>query len=518
MFTSPVTDSLETVTFPVSDKLETITSPVLETSHVVISPVTDTSPTVTSVVSASSHAVTSPVSDTSKTLTSPIANVSHTLTSFVSKTLQTVTSPVTQTPPRVTSPLIKTSESVTSLETKTSQRVTSPVLYTTLTTTSTTTQPSRSSPTSSTTTTTTTSTTTRPAIPTKELLQCQNGGTYDGIKCICTEFFYGPLCEYVIERFPPVEAVDTFVEVEVKFEQEYSEELNDTNSETFKEFEENFKIKMNSVYQNVTGFKEVIILSIRKGSIIVDHKVIVEVKVMEDVNVTAEYEKIFEEVQTKLEDKLEEEKNCTDPLCMSSVDVKPGPTITLEEFCIATVPEGFTAYYTPLVNAEGLTCVSFCENESPKYVNCNTGRCTIRKNQGPHCLCPETSQYIYTSSNCAGRISKSAVYGGIGTAIVILAIIVITVGVLLFRKDWKKAESDDYDRSILQSEYQTGNRYGLCNVLETSKEEEFYRYTVPKIINFTTTLENIDPSLNVTTKRPEVIHTSGVASYTSHDT
>ncbi|XP_077117869.1 uncharacterized protein LOC143774306 [Ranitomeya variabilis] len=51
--------------------------------------------------------------------------------------------------------------------------------------------------TTSTTTSTTTTTTTR-----SNTIVCMNGGTYDGIKCICPEFFFGALCDFTAEEIP----------------------------------------------------------------------------------------------------------------------------------------------------------------------------------------------------------------------------------------------------------------------------------------------------------------------------
>ncbi|CAJ0959542.1 unnamed protein product [Ranitomeya imitator] len=235
-----------------------------------------------------------------------------------------------------------------------------------------------------------------------------------------------------------VEKVEASLNVTVKFNQPFNESLNDNSSPEYKKFETEFKVKMTSVYQNVAGYKEVQIESIRSGSIIVDHKVIVEVTFKEGVNVTEECEEIFKEVEMKLN---EDTNNCTDDLCFTEVTVTPGPLVTTDGICQEKIPEGFRDFYTPLVTVDGLTCVSYCEQTSPQYVNCNSGSCNIKKGQGPHCLCPETDLYIYTSSDCAGKLSKSGVYGGIGTAIAVLAIIVITVIVLLVREHKKKKMS-----------------------------------------------------------------------------
>ncbi|XP_056426181.1 mucin-3B-like isoform X2 [Hyla sarda] len=270
---------------------------------------------------------------------------------------------------------------------------------------------------------------------------------------------------------------------------------------------------MDSVYKNIPGYKGVEILSIRPGSIIVDHKVIAAVEIKKDVNVTEECEKIFKDVGMSLE---ENKDNCTGNLCISEVlQLKPEPAVTLVDFCSKTLPAGFSAFYTPLITSEGLTCVSYCDQESPKYVNCNNGICNIKKDQGPLCLCPDIDQYIYTSSDCAGRLSKSGVYGGIGAAIVLLAIMTIAVSVFLFRERKKRKAGDQYDESTFIREDEENIQYGFSNPPIYSDEEEYHQCVISQNIDFNPSLEKVDMSLKVKIKRPDIIYTSSGSHVTS---
>ncbi|XP_075061901.1 mucin-3A-like [Mixophyes fleayi] len=300
----------------------------------------------------------------------------------------------------------------------------------------------------------------------------------------------------------PFKAINTSLEVQLKINKEYSESLNDTKTPEYKEFELEFKTEMSSVYSNVPGYKDVEILSIRKGSIVVDHKVIAEVEIKEDINVTEEYKTILEQVKIDL---TAEKDNCTGKLCIADIlELKQVEPPSINDLCETRIPEGFRRFYSPLLTSEGLTCVSFCEPKSSKYENCNGGKCEIQQHIGPKCFCPNTDQYIYTSPKCTGRISKLGVYGGIGTAICLLIIIIITGAFFLVRTMRKKSCEEN---ELFDDKDEKYVKYGISSLytqLEDGEENSSWRTWFSKG-EFRPSLEKIDPSIKVKIKRPETV-------------
>ncbi|KAG8139796.1 hypothetical protein E2320_002551, partial [Naja naja] len=135
---------------------------------------------------------------------------------------------------------------------------------------------------------------------------CLNGGIYDGIKCICNEdLFYGPRCEFLVDVIPVTELhlnVTITVEAQVKVtNREYNKSLEDLSSYYSLEIQAHFKKQMKDVYGAVPGYLDVEILRMRKGSIIVDHKIIFQVTIENNQTmIQQQMAKITEEVRHSL--------------------------------------------------------------------------------------------------------------------------------------------------------------------------------------------------------------------------
>ncbi|KAM8972527.1 uncharacterized protein RCH25_018256 [Pelodytes ibericus] len=347
-------------------------------------------------------------------------------------------------------------------------------------------------------------------------LPCQNGGTYDDNKCKCFDEFYGPLCEFIVDRLPVAVVVEAKVEVEVKIVNvEFSQELADNTTDTYKDFEHNFKIEMNVLYKDISGFKGVNIKSIKKGSVLVDHDIIVEAVYKEDESITAQYEKIFQNVDKTLE--ALKDQNCTtgegselclDPGATQTVKVPPK---TEEELCKAAVIPGFEQYFAPVVTSDGLICASSCDPISKTYYNCSLGSCQIQNQKGPHCLCPDTDSYLYTGSRCQGRVLKAGLYGGVGAAIAVLLIIIATVVFLMIRLK-KRKERDDFNTDPDDSWYNDNQsdwsaERGFTNISgggEAEADELSGNDSTSRRERFQPALENVNTSIEVKIQRPVI--------------
>ncbi|CAJ0964576.1 unnamed protein product [Ranitomeya imitator] len=237
---------------------------------------------------------------------------------------------------------------------------------------------------------------------------------------------------------------------------------------------------MKVVYKDVPGYKDVKILSIRNGSVMVDYDVIIEIEFKSDINVTQQYKDVLKDVETGM----------SSIVCKSSEDVKISNCISDEfqitetndlksekELCLTNISAGFQDFYEPIVGETGLVCVSQCDAVSTKYTNCQDGICQIMNNTGPHCLDPFASDE---------------------------------------EKDWYDDKEEDWNA-------------GINNLVEyvNNVDQDFSKDSFSSREKFKPNLEAIDTTHEVKIQRPQVSHSlsdlqdsmgmeSPIASYLQH--
>ncbi|XP_078526287.1 mucin-3A-like [Lissotriton helveticus] len=271
---------------------------------------------------------------------------------------------------------------------------------------------------------------------------CQNGGTFDSIKCVCTEDFYGDVCQYPVDEIG-VATVQVEVAVEVTItNQEFTPQLMNINSEEYKVFERHFKSEMIKVYRNVPGLKYVEILSVRAGSIIVDHKVLMELELKPIITIQENYKEVVTILKEELKVFIQSQPSCNqsnpDTICLSnSTNVSEVVPPTETELCQWKAPANYSQFYFPYYfDGSSLRCVTHCRRGVPDAINCNHGECRLLRT-GPRCFCQELDTYWYEGDNCSSRINKIAVYGGFGAALGVVLIVIITLAILLHKSKKK---------------------------------------------------------------------------------
>ncbi|OCT90550.1 mucin-3B isoform X1 [Xenopus laevis] len=228
----------------------------------------------------------------------------------------------------------------------------------------------------------------------------------------------------------PIDRVTVPVKVTLRIlNRDFTPSLTDTTSVEYMEFEKQFRAEVLTVYSKIIGFKDIKIESLRAGSIIVDHNVIVEAENNGNITLTDLYNTIFQEVENALQ-KLQSNKCSEDSFCMGESNIITRPPPTGEEFCREVIEPGYWEFYSPIFTSNGLFCVSQCSVESPQYLNCNGGDC-IMSRRGPKCLCPSTDIYMYIYAQCNGKVHKAVLYGGVGATLAVLLILIVTLGILL---------------------------------------------------------------------------------------
>ncbi|XP_075434101.1 mucin-3A-like isoform X3 [Ascaphus truei] len=367
---------------------------------------------------------------------------------------------------------------------------------------------------------------------------CQNGGYYDGIKCICNENYIGPLCEYFAGRCEnggyfdgskcdcargytgptcqfaedtiTIDKVDTTVKVEVKISSRtFTEELTDVNTPEYKDFVREFNLQMKGIYSQVSGFKDIKIIQIRNGSIVVDHDVIVETDYKS--NITEEYQTIYQNITHSLNRAAQSTLECNSStfLCfdanatkVTEMEVNFDPA----EWCKSVSPPENANYYYPYTSDKGLICVTNCTEGILGTMNCHYGQCRVLPKSGPSCECHDTTDFWYSGQTCDTRISRPGVIGGVTAAACILIIIFIIALIIFQRRRGKwniftKSRFAGYDSWVdEESPWFSSETFIVKN--PNARGHEGINPGLSKEY-FRPNLETVDTNLKIQTKRPE---------------
>ncbi|XP_067879686.1 mucin-17-like [Heterodontus francisci] len=210
---------------------------------------------------------------------------------------------------------------------------------------------------------------------------------------------------------------------------------------------------MNIIYRGIEGYSGVRILSIRNGSIIVDHDVIITVS-------NSEFSPDF------LTDTVKEiEKNLKNTTCTSSTGGnctgfqfdKSHATVeeaVVTDDCASLVPKNLKQYYKLILTDNKAICASICNEARTDTLKCGNGKCGMTSN-GPNCYCFMTGDYWYFGDFCNIKIHKNGLIGGLSTTVIllILGLLAVTVYLVWFRKDTKKflrKREDEQSKIILE--------------------------------------------------------------------
>lgn len=185
-----------------------------------------------------------------------------------------------------------------------------------------------------------------------------------------------------------LDTVDADVRMEVSVDQEFSPDLSDNTSKAYRDFRNIFQDQMQKVYQNMQGFKDVEILSLRNGSIVVDYLVLLELPFSPQLE--SEYEKVKVALKEELWKVSQDGSGCQNDqvLCFKpdsiKVDNNTRTELSPEAVCRRAAAEGYEDFYFPLLEENRLRCVTKCTTGVDDAIDCHQGRCFLERS-GPTC-------------------------------------------------------------------------------------------------------------------------------------
>ncbi|XP_068035506.1 mucin-3A-like, partial [Anomalospiza imberbis] len=116
-------------------------------------------------------------------------------------------------------------------------------------------------------------TTTTTTVPTTRD-PCLNGGLWMGTACLCPPNMDGPRCEFGATTINLTAELGPFVTMMARVtNRDFSEDMRDTSSPGHRRFAEEFSRTMDGIYRNVSGYRGINVLSLSRGSVVVNYRV-----------------------------------------------------------------------------------------------------------------------------------------------------------------------------------------------------------------------------------------------------
>lgn len=302
-----------------------------------------------------------------------------------------------------------------------------------------------------------------------------------------------------------MDKVDAEVGMEVSVNQEFSPDLNDNSSQVYKDFTKAFQDQIKKIYQNVQGFKEVQILSLRNGSIVVEYLVLLELPF--SLQLEEEYEKVKVALKEELQNVSQDGNSCQNDqvLCFKPDSIKVNNNtrteLSSEAICRRAAPKDFEDFYFPFLEENQLRCVTNCTAGVEGAIDCHQGQCVVQSS-GPSCRCFSTDMHWFLGPRCEVAISWKALVGGLaGAGALLLLLLVVALSVFIMRsrrRDRQGRGRSGDDRKWFETwDANTAGTFSNSGFEDDTNEE-----------NFPVALNTVDTNVRVHIHRPEVVSSS----------
>ncbi|XP_031754039.1 mucin-3B-like [Xenopus tropicalis] len=263
---------------------------------------------------------------------------------------------------------------------------------------------------------------------------------------------------------------------------------------------------MYKLYHTVTGYKDVRIISLIPGSVVVvEHEVVLDINLLKGIE---EYNKAVGELYDRLNG-TNRSSNDTGFLEFNASRTEiQGNARNVADLCseLDIIPKEMRQYFYGVNESKNLLCASNCSSFNPKFVDCNAGQCSIT-NAGPHCYCQTSDDYWYTGDRCENAVSKAGVIAGVTVGLFVLLLIFIIVAIFLIqrRKKTGKETLVDNEHSWYNNwEGETFEKGQIRNSASNSNNGSQGSSFANR--EFRPALDKVDTSIKIRTGRATVVH------------
>ncbi|NXW63179.1 MUC3B protein, partial [Eurystomus gularis] len=208
---------------------------------------------------------------------------------------------------------------------------------------------------------------------------CLNGGHWTGIGCLCPPNLEGDHCQFAAPTINiTAELGPSVLMVTRVTNRNFSEDMGNASSIAYRSFVDEFSRMMDRIYQNVSGYGGIRVRSLRRGSVVVNYKVLLHPP-PGDAPATS----LAQQAQELLEatNAVAPSPDCSHPTGRCSVSHhrpgsgQPSPDrwLSSPELCRKYAPAGYSQFYFPHRLGNSLLCVTNCTLNVPGSINCNGG-------------------------------------------------------------------------------------------------------------------------------------------------
>ncbi|NXK15538.1 MUC3B protein, partial [Herpetotheres cachinnans] len=203
---------------------------------------------------------------------------------------------------------------------------------------------------------------------------CLNGGHWTGIDCLCPPNIEGPRCQFGVPTINITAELGFSVTMEARvINRNFSEDMGDTSSTAYRGFVDEFSRTMDRIYHNVSGYRGTRVLTLARGSVVVNYKVL--------LHPPARTTSLDHRARELLEaaNAAAQPHNCSHLAgrCQATHGRSglgsPHWCFSSPELCRKYTPARFSRYYYPRWMGNSLFCISNCSLNVPSSISCNNG-------------------------------------------------------------------------------------------------------------------------------------------------
>ncbi|XP_009470621.1 PREDICTED: mucin-3B-like [Nipponia nippon] len=258
---------------------------------------------------------------------------------------------------------------------------------------------------------------------------CQNGGHWTGVSCVCPPNLTGAFCQFGASTINiTAELGPSVMMLAHVTNRNFSEDMEDTSSTAYRSFVDEFSRTMDRIYHNVSGYRGTHVLTLTRGSVVVNYKVLLQPSAG-DTDLDHRAKELLEVANAAAQP-----QNCSDTAAARAEE----SVLNAMELCRKYAPANFSRHYSPYRLQNSLLCITNCTLNVPGSINCNSGLCRLTP-EGPHCFCPDVPWYLTTGSRCQIHISKLGLGLGLGLTLLILLILCVILTICLAQGKKKSA-------------------------------------------------------------------------------
>ncbi|NXV93506.1 MUC3B protein, partial [Calonectris borealis] len=204
---------------------------------------------------------------------------------------------------------------------------------------------------------------------------CQNGGHWTGMGCLCPPNVDGALCQFGASTINITAELGPSVMMLTRVtNRNFSEDMGDTSSTAYRSFVDEFGRTMDRIYHNISGYRGTRVLTLTRGSVVVNYKVLLHPSAG-DTSLDHRAWELLEAANTAAQP-----QNCShsaEGLCFSTFSSRAARAEVLAlnatELCRKYAPANFRQYYYPYHTHNSFLCITNCTLNVPGSINCNNG-------------------------------------------------------------------------------------------------------------------------------------------------